>query len=118
MSVCGILYVGYMRTIKMPMHSIMSSYTPDSKLNPNQNVVLIPVKGETLAMSNSDILDEGVMHIGEMRVLSYDAHSTPHQVGVDYPTPPKDMDDYLFQFYMGSLTVVGLLILFRFIQKT
>lgn len=102
----------------MPVDSIMSSYTPDSMVHPNQNVVLIPVKGETLAVANIDILDEGAMRIGEMRVLNYDADSTPHQVGFDYPTPPKDMDDYLFQFYMGSLTVVGLLILFRFIQKT
>ena len=29
----------------------------------------------------------------------------------------KDMDDYIFQFYIGSLTVVGLLILFRVMQK-
>lgn len=30
----------------------------------------------------------------------------------------KTTDDYVFQFYVGSLTVVGLFILFRFIQKT
>ena len=29
----------------------------------------------------------------------------------------KDTDDYIFQFYIGSLTVVGLLILFRIIRK-
>lgn len=103
----------------MPVHSIMSSYTPDSKLNPNQNVVLIPVRGETIAVANGDIRDEGSMHIGGMRVLGYDA--PPREVVVDIPSPPppeKDMDDYAFQFYMGSLTVVGLFILFRFIQKT
>ena len=30
----------------------------------------------------------------------------------------KDMNDYLFEFYVGSITIVGLLILFRFIQKS
>lgn len=30
----------------------------------------------------------------------------------------KTMDDYLFQIYLGSLTVVGLFILFRMIQKS
>jgi hypothetical protein len=30
----------------------------------------------------------------------------------------KTNDDYLFQFYLGSLTVVGLFVLFRMIQKS
>lgn len=30
----------------------------------------------------------------------------------------KTTDDYLFQFYIGSLTVVGLFVLFRMIQKS
>lgn len=30
----------------------------------------------------------------------------------------KTTDDYLFQMYIGSLTVVGLFILFRMIQKS
>ena len=29
----------------------------------------------------------------------------------------KDMDDYIFQMYVGSISVIGLLLLFRFIQK-
>jgi len=34
------------------------------------------------------------------------------------PVPSdKTTDDYLFQFYLGSMTVVGLFILFRMIQK-
>jgi hypothetical protein len=32
-------------------------------------------------------------------------------------TPEKDMDDYIFQFYVGSISVIGLLLLFRVIQK-
>ena len=43
------------------------------------------------------------------------------------PNPPintqtkpreKTTDDYIFQFYLGSLTVVGLFVLFRMIQKS
>lgn len=30
----------------------------------------------------------------------------------------KTTDDYLFQFYLGSMTVVGLFVLFRMIQKS
>jgi len=33
-------------------------------------------------------------------------------------TSEKSNDDYLFQFYLGSVTVVGLFILFRMIQKS
>ena len=33
-------------------------------------------------------------------------------------TSEKTTDDYLFQIYLGSLTVVGLFILFRMIQKS
>ena len=32
-------------------------------------------------------------------------------------TPQKTFDDYTFQVYVGSLTIVGLFILFRMIQK-
>ena len=36
------------------------------------------------------------------------------------PTKPREKttDDYLFQAYLGSLTVVGLFVLFRMIQKS
>ena len=34
------------------------------------------------------------------------------------PKLDKTFDDYVFQFYIGSLTVVGLFILFRMIQKS
>lgn len=103
----------------MPGHSIMSSYTPDS-VNPNQNVVLIPVKGETIAVSNVDIVgQDGVMEIGEMQVLGHDQGKRDVEVDVVIAEEKRpSMDDYMFQFYMGSLTVVGLLLLFRFIQKT
>jgi hypothetical protein len=30
----------------------------------------------------------------------------------------KDVNDYIFQMYVGSLSVIGLFMLFRFIQKS
>jgi hypothetical protein len=30
----------------------------------------------------------------------------------------KDTDDYIFQMYIGSLSVIGLFVLFRLIQKS
>lgn len=95
----------------------MSSYTPDSIGHPNRDVVLIPVNGETVAIANSGIQAEGVLHVGEMHVFGTPVRQAPAVVMEDRP-PEKNGDDYLFQFYMGSLTVVGLFILFRFIQKT
>ena len=47
--------------------------------------------------------------------------STPLQIDTqETATKPseKTTDDYLFQFYLGSLTVVGLFVLFRMIQKS
>jgi len=45
----------------------------------------------------------------------------PEQVA-GTPSKPKpitkDTDDYIFQFYIGSLSVVGLLMLFRMMQKS
>jgi len=46
---------------------------------------------------------------------------TPTSQPVEYePVKPseKTTDDYLFQFYLGSMTVVGLFVLFRMIQKS
>ena len=34
-----------------------------------------------------------------------------------YHRPSKKFDDYVFQFYVGSLTVVGLFAFFRMLQK-
>ena len=99
------------------MDSIMSEYTPDSIESLNQNVVLIPTdNAETVALVNEDIARSGVANIGEVNVLGYSIPKPQQELG-SQPVE-KTADDYVFQFYMGSLTVVGLLILFRFIQKT
>ena len=45
--------------------------------------------------------------------------TTSHMIQKNDAKPvEKTNDDYLFQFYLGSLTVVGLFALFRMIQKS
>ena len=46
--------------------------------------------------------------------------SEPTNLPTTTATKPREKttDDYLFQFYLGSLTVVGLFVLFRMIQKS
>ena len=95
----------------------MSAYTPDSIPSLNQNVVLIPTeKEETIALVNEEIARSGVANIGDVNVVGYSMPKQRQELG-SHPVE-KTTDDYVFQFYMGSLTVVGLFILFRFIQKT
>lgn len=40
------------------------------------------------------------------------------EVGARLQRPPKTFDDYVFQFYIGSLTVVGLFVFFRMMQRS
>lgn len=63
-------------------------------------VVLAKLPDEDLAPKNSGIQN-----------YKDDSDPTPQK-------PQKTNDDYLFQVYLGSLTVVGLFILFRMIQKS
>jgi hypothetical protein len=42
----------------------------------------------------------------------------PTYISSSQPSTEKNTDDYLFQVYLGSMTVVGLFILFRMIQKS
>jgi hypothetical protein len=70
-------------------------------------VVLAKLPDEDLAPKNS--VAEGKGYI-----------SPTSQPVENAPTKPqeKTMDEYLFQFYLGSMTVVGLFVLFRMIQKS
>lgn len=40
------------------------------------------------------------------------------KAGAQLHRPPKTFDDYVFQFYIGSLTVVGLYAFFRIMQRS
>lgn len=45
-------------------------------------------------------------------------HDDEHDKDDNGKPPTKDMDDYIFHMYVGSLSIIGLLILFRIIQKS
>jgi cytochrome oxidase assembly protein ShyY1 len=113
-----------------------SEYISDTPISHNKTVLLVPTQpGETVAVlpENSaedrrgfrtpdiHVLPENEMvSVGEMKMLSHPTTSsgqTPSQIQ-HHIMEDKDTNDYLYQFYLGSLSVVGLFILFRFIQKT
>jgi hypothetical protein len=68
-------------------------------------VVLARLPGEELMPKNTSI----------DRNESSASHSSENTTHLK---KEKTMDDYVFQFYLGSLTVVGLFVLFRMIQKS
>ena len=75
---------------------------------------------ELLVSNYETFTQNGELIILEKSLGSEDLASSQTQ---DEPTPnhqpqEKTFDDYVFQFYIGSLTVVGLFILFRMIQKS
>ena len=76
----------------------------DGKTDP---VVLAKLPGEDLAPKNASI-DRTESNPSTSQYPEKKTHLEKE----------KTMDDYLFQFYLGSLTVVGLFILFRMIQKS
>jgi hypothetical protein len=55
--------------------------------------------------------------ISEVQRMESRKSNTPP---INTQTKPREKttDDYIFQFYLGSLTVVGLFVLFRMIQKS
>jgi hypothetical protein len=59
---------------------------------------------------------------GEKDLAEQSPNMEPDQEEEGEPFSPqpiaKTTDDYLFQVYIGSLTVVGLFVLFRMIQKS
>jgi len=85
------------------MNSILGSrfqIVADGKTDP---VVLAKLPDEDLAPKNS--------------VINEPVPSQSIKIETAKPTE-KTNDDYMFQFYLGSLTVVGLFVLFRMIQKS
>ena len=88
-----------MTTILGSNYQVLSSGTTDP-------IVLAKLPDEDLAPKNSVIADEPPFPPNNDNSSS------------SQPSPEKTTDDYLFQFYLGSMTVVGLFILFRMIQKS
>jgi hypothetical protein len=85
------------------MNSMLGSnyqIVSDGKSDP---VVLAKLPDEDLASKNS---------VFGKRISSRNIRKTSAKPA------EKTNDDYIFQFYLGSLTVVGLFVLFRMIQKS
>jgi hypothetical protein len=96
-------------------HSTYLSDTDVTSSSLTQNVLLVPNQhGETYAFADMPI-PNNTFSLGNLHVLSN--HT---RVGNADPEKQREKtsDDYLYQFYLGSITVVGLFILFRFIQKS
>jgi hypothetical protein len=74
-------------------------------------VVLAKLPDEDLAPKNS-VTDSVDVVKEESLPTSQPVENVPAKLS------EKTTDDYLFQFYLGSMTVVGLFILFRMIQKS
>lgn len=94
-----------------------STYLSDTSVQ--QDVLLVPnQKGETFAFADMPIPTE-TFSLGNLHLLSNHV-SVDHRYETDSIDNRKEKtsDDYLYQFYLGSITVVGLFILFRFIQKS
>ena len=68
-------------------------------------IVLAKLPNEDLAPKNASIHNKTQSEIT----------SQPPEQTID---SEKTSEDHLFQFYLGSLTVVGVFILFRMIQKS
>lgn len=105
--------------IKWPNFYIMYSEYDSISQTQRQNIVLVPTaKGDTVAiMANGLSNPTRTIRVGGDMQMFASATSAPMEED-DPENGSNLMDQYAFQFYMGSLTVVGLFILFRFIQKT
>lgn len=69
-------------------------------------IVLAKLPDEDLAQKNS--VDQ----------ISVDSETHLTSQLIENEPIEKTNDDYLFQIYLGSMTVVGLFVLFRMIQKS
>ena len=75
-------------------------------------IVIAKMPGEDLASKNTK--DKDIQKDQETEDIQKDQDPFTN-AKVIYE---KTTDDYLFQMYIGSLTVVGLFVLFRMIQKS
>ena len=90
----GVLGNNYQIFAPGTMDPIVLAKLPDEDLAPKNSVT----NGNSFAEGNS--FSEGKGSVNPVSSL------------------PKTTDDYVFQFYLGSMTVVGLFVLFRMIQKS
>jgi len=89
------------------MNDILGSGYQIVSLGEMEPVVLSKLPNEDLAQKEK-----------EQKKKNEENHQDNSPSSSPPPLPEKTTDDYIFQFYLGSLTVVGLFILFRMIQKS
>ena len=102
----------------------------DNTTNPKKQPGAIETMS-TILGSNYQVISSGMADPIVLAKLPYEdlapKNSVDHEVTDEPRQQPssssqlpqeKTTDDYLFQFYLGSITVVGLFVLFRMIQKS
>ena len=96
-----------------PVASTAPLPSPHNKVVPNDTSSKSPVTPyESSAISS----------VSSPKKIQFSIHSDNTKKPEDAKRLPKkhvkDTDDYIFQMYIGSLSVIGLFVLFRLIQKS
>jgi hypothetical protein len=98
-------------------------------------VSLVPTENNSMLALSGDITPELFQSVAgkslELYGDAYISNKIDEHIQLDHqknnsrkmadeivPDNEKTFDDYMFQAYVGSLTIVGLFVLFRFIQKS
>jgi len=87
---------------------------PDEDLDANPTSLSGSKRPVGFRMNASEMTEESRWSFEQKNSVTDNAHNPTSQ----HPPSEKTNDDYLFQFYLGSMTVVGLFVLFRMIQKS
>ena len=106
-----------------PLQGASLLNTPSGRNSTPERAEFVPLsssaKPEWIALSSNAKTDSNANRI------QLPVNRAPSKPKRPDPVPPKDspephkrnMDDYLFEFYIGSVSIVGLFILFRVLQK-
>lgn len=95
-------------------------------LVPTENNSMLALSGDitpelfqNIAGKSLELYDQAYISNKMEDHIHFDHQKKNHRKMVQEPEPDKkSFDDYMFQAYVGSLTIVGLFVLFRFIQKS
>jgi hypothetical protein len=79
---------------------------------------IVSQNGEPIVLSNFEMAEQIQGNVSTKKTYEFPKMNEPHQEEESNEPPKKTVDDYVFQIYLGSLTVVGLFVLFRMIQKS
>jgi hypothetical protein len=96
------------------MYILFKMDSINSLLGPGYQVLV--QGGQPVVVEKSPL--ENLEAFSEYKSLEREEPEPLKREDKDEKPQPKTMDDRIFQFYVGSLSVVGLFILFRLIQKS